>query len=93
MRKGKYNVEIGQSKQFLFASGKPSLAGLRLTFRAVTIAARVERDGRVIAMGTVVDMTAQRGSAAAPDSAEHLQMLEAEPGAVLFYKPITVRAE
>jgi hypothetical protein len=55
--------------------------------------ARVERDGRVIAMGTVVDMTAQRGSAAAPDSAEHLQMLEAEPGAVLFYKPITVRAE
>jgi hypothetical protein len=69
VRKGKYNVKIGQSKQFPFASGKPSLTGLRLTFRAVTIAARVERDGRVTAMGTVVDMTAQRGSAAAPDSA------------------------
>jgi hypothetical protein len=57
-----------------FASGKPSLAGLRLTFREVTIAARVERDGRVSAMGTVVNMTAQRRGAATPDS-YHCQLL------------------
>jgi hypothetical protein len=29
MRKSEHNVKVGQPKQFLFASGKPSLAGLR----------------------------------------------------------------
>ncbi len=55
--------------------------------------ARVVRDDRVTAMRTVIEMTAQRGGAAAPDSAQHLQMLIAEPGAVLFYETITVRAK
>ena len=93
MRQSKHNVKVRQPEQFLFPGSEPSLARLRLTLGAVAIAARVKRDGRMIATGTVIQMAAQALRAAALDSGQHLQVLEAQPGAILFNKAITMCAK
>jgi hypothetical protein len=45
------------------------------------------------APGTVIEMAAQSRRAATLNSAQHFQLLIAEPGAVLLNKTITVRAK
>jgi hypothetical protein len=47
----------------------------------------------MIAAGTMIQMAAQGRSAAALDGAQHLQVLIAQPGAVLCNEAITMRAQ
>ena len=93
VRQGEHHMKVRQTEQLLFPAGEPSLARLRLTLRAVSIPAGVERDDRMTAPGTVIEMAAQSRRAAALNGAQHFQLLIAEPGPVLGNKAITVRAK
>jgi hypothetical protein len=86
-------MEVRQAEQLLFPASEPSLARLRLTLWAVPVSAGVERDGRMTAPGTLIQMAAQSRRAAALNGAQHFQLLIAEPGSVLGNEAITVRAK
>ena len=88
-----HHMKVRQAEQFLFPARKPSLACLRLALRTVPVPAGVERDGRMTAPGTLIEMAAQSRRAAALDGAQHFQLLIAEPGSVLSNEAIAVRAE
>ena len=93
MRQREDHMKVRQTEQLLFPAAEPSLACLRLTLRTVPIPARVERDGRMTAPGTLIQMPAQSRRAAALHGAQHFQLLIAEPGSVLGNEAITVRAK
>jgi hypothetical protein len=88
-----HHMEVRQAEQLLFPARKPSLACLRLTLWAMPVPAGVERDGRMTAPGTPIQMAAQSRRAAALNGAQHFQLLIAEPGSVFGNKAITVRAK
>ena len=93
VRQREHHMKVRQTEQFLFPASEPSLACLRLTLRAVSIPAGVEREGRIIAPGTLVEMAAQSRRAAALNGAQHFQLLIAEPGAILSNEAIPECAE
>jgi len=55
--------------------------------------AGVKRDGRMIAAGTLIEMAAQSRRAAALNGTQYLQLLIAEPRAVLCNEAITLCAK
>jgi hypothetical protein len=55
----KDDMEVSHFQQVLLPCHQPAFARLRLTLGAVPVAAGVIRDGRVIAAGTDIDVTAQ----------------------------------
>jgi hypothetical protein len=59
MRHGEHDVKVGQPEQLLFPGREPSLARLRLTLRAVTIATR---NGELTIMQSVFSPAARRWS-------------------------------
>src|ERR1700733_2771077 len=77
----------GYAAQFLLSRGEPALASLRLALGAVAVAAAVIRDGLLAAAWTIIDLSAQRRSAAWSDGAQHLPLLIAEMLAVLVHQP------
>src|SRR5271166_4777552 len=78
-RQSKDYVNIAGGKQLALACLQPAVAGIALAFWAMTIAARVVRDGGMSAVGTLIAMSAQGGGAAAGDGQQHLLMLPGEP--------------
>ena len=48
------------------------------------VAARIERDGAIAAVGTAIEMAAQVGRAAPLDGMEHPEMQPGQPGPVLL---------
>ena len=93
MRQCEHHMKVRQTEQLLFPASEPSLACLCLALRTVPIPARVERDGRMTAPGTLIQMAAQSRRAAALNGAQHFQLLIAEPGSVLGNEAITLRAK
>jgi hypothetical protein len=93
MRQGEDHMKVRQAEQLLFPAAEPSLACLCLTLWAVPVPAGVEGDGRMTAPGTLIQMAAQSRRAATLNSAQHFQLLIAEPGAVRGKETITVRAK
>jgi hypothetical protein len=86
-------MKVRQAEQLLFPAREPSLACLRLTLWTVPIPAGVEREGRLTAPGTLIQMAAQSRRAAALNGAQHFQLLIAEPRPVLGNQAITLRAK
>jgi len=70
----KHDVSIGRSEEFGSPRRQPAVAGLALTLGAVSVAARVIRDGAMAAAGTLIQMAAHRGGAAPLDSYEYLEV-------------------
>jgi hypothetical protein len=64
-------MKVRQAEQLLFPARKPSLTRLRLTLWAVPVPAGVERDGRMTARGTLIEMATQSRRAATLNSAQH----------------------
>src|SRR5436305_6682426 len=93
MRQCEDHMKVRQAEYLLFPAGEPLLTRLRLTFWAVPVPAGVERDGRMTASRTLIQMAAQSRRAAALDGAQHVQLLVAEPGSVLGNKAVPVRAK
>jgi len=85
-------VEVRNVEEFFFSLGEPALASLCLALRTVAIPAGVVRDGLMTALGAVVDVAAQRSSAAAGDCPQHDQLLITEPG-TLVHEAIALLAE
>ena len=67
-------VVIVNRQQLLLAGCQPLVTSVGLALRAMTIAARVVRDGLMAAAVTLVPVSAERGRAAALDGSEHFQL-------------------
>ena len=99
VRHGENHVKVARGQQFLFSRGEPALAGFGLALRAMAVPAGVIGDGRwtiaafLAALGTGIEVAAQRRGPAVADGAEHLPLLIAEAGSVAVQKTITLRAE
>lgn len=90
MWQGEDDMEIGHAQHFLLAPRQPSLPGLGLTLGTMAIAAGVVGEGLVVAAGTSIEVTAERGGTAATDSPQHTELLIAEPGTVVFEEAVTL---
>jgi len=60
---GKDHVKVIRGQEFLFPSGKPTLARLGLALGAVPIATRIIRDGLKSALGAGIEVASERGGA------------------------------
>ena len=87
------DVVIADWQEFVLTCCEPLVARVRQTLRAVTIPARVVRDGAMIAARTAIEMAAQRRGAAARQGAEHAPVLPREPGPVRLDEAIAVFAD
>ena len=67
-------VVIVNRQQLLLAGCQPLVTSVGLALRAMTIAARVVRDGLMAAPITLVPVSAERGRAAALDGSKHFQL-------------------
>src|SRR6266545_8161147 len=56
VRQRENNVHVGRGKEFLLAVSQPTRARVALALWAVTVSARVVRDGTVSATGALVDV-------------------------------------
>ena len=68
-------------------------ARLRLSFRAMPVAARVIGDGPVTALRTGIDVAAQRSCAAALNGPKGLELLKVEAPLIPIQETIALRAE
>ena len=93
MRQSKDDVEVGHGKQVLLTPRKPALTRLGLALRAVPVATRVIRDGLEIASRAGIQMASESSRAASGDGSQHVELLVAKPGTVLFLKAITLDAK
>jgi hypothetical protein len=64
-------------QQFRTPRVEPAVARVALALRAMPVAARIVGDGSMAAARTLIDMAAQRGSAASLDGDEHFDV---QPG-------------
>src|SRR5215472_9392079 len=72
------NVRRGQ--KFLATCCDPTVARVGLTLWAVSIPAAVVGDGRTVpAVGALIEMPAQGGSATARDGPQHFEVLPGDP--------------
>ena len=93
VRQSEDDMEVGQGKQVLLASCEPALTRLRLTLRAVPVAARVVGDGLQIASRAGIQMASERSRAASGDGSQDVELLVAKPGTVLFSKAVALNAK
>ena len=89
------DVKVWDGQQFRFAVGQPSARRRSLALRTMPVTARVESDVCMAARRVLAacDVAAERRSAAALDSAHHLQLVEAHVAAVGLAPGGTVLAE
>jgi hypothetical protein len=85
-------MEVRQLQQFLLPRREPAFACLCLTLGAVPITTGVVRDGRVIAVGTEINVAAERHSAATFHGTQNFSLLKAEPVLILLDGTIAARA-
>ena len=93
MRQRKDNMEVRDRKKFTLPCVQPVLPGLRLTLRAMPVAAAVVRNGLMMARRAGIDMTSERRSPAAGNRRKSAQLLVAEPRLVFLQKSITMLAD
>ena len=93
MRQSKDDMEVGHGEQVLLTPREPALARLGLTLRAVPVAAGVIRDGLETTSRAGTQMTSERSCAASGDGPQHVEVLIAKPGAVLFSEAVTLDAK
>jgi len=74
MRHAEDEVVIVNRQQLLLAGCQPLVTSVGLALRAMTIAARVVRDGLMVTAFTLVAVSAECGRAAALDGSEHFQL-------------------
>src|ERR1700758_3159781 len=86
-------MEVVYGEQVLLPPSEPAEARLGLTLRAVPVAARIIRDGLQMAPRAGVKMTSECSRAARANGPQHVQLLIAQPGAVLFSKAVTLDAK
>jgi hypothetical protein len=93
MRDAEDDMEVCRWQDFLFASGQPTLACLRLALGAVPVATGIVRDGRLVTtLQTGVEVAAQGCRAAVLDGTEHFQLLKAEARPVSVEKAVALCA-
>ena len=79
-RQGEDDVDIGRGQQFTTTRRDPAFTGTGLTLRAVPVATAVIGDGGTMsAVGALIDMAAEGGSATARDGQQDLKVGPAEP--------------
>ena len=93
VRHGEHDVEVDGGEKLALASCEPVFARLRLALRAMPIAAGVIRDGPVTALGTSINMAAQRSRAAALNGAKGLELLKVEAPSIPIQEAVALRAE
>lgn len=86
-------MEVSHRQQLCFACRQPCFCGTRLTFGAMTIAARVVGDVLVCAVGAACDMPTKRRRAAAFDSVHHLELVKADVACICRAIRSTMGAE
>jgi hypothetical protein len=86
---GKDDVEVGYAEQILFAPCEPALASLGLALGTVAVATGVVGNCLVVATGAGVHMASERSGATCGDGSQHVELLIAKPGAVLFPEAVT----
>ena len=79
VRQGEDDMHIGRGQEFARPGLKPALARVPLAPRTMPVATRVVRDGAMSATRALIDVTAQRGGAAACDGGQHFQMQPVQP--------------
>ena len=82
VRQRENDVEVARRQNLGTPRIEPAMAGVGLALRAVPIAARVIRNGAASAAGAFVDVSAERGRAAAFDGVERLDVRPAQPFAI-----------
>jgi len=85
MREGKDNMDVARGEQLLTTRFEPTVAGVGLTLRAVSVAAAVVGDGRTVpTVDALIEMPAQGGGATARDGPQHGEVLPGDPTAASF---------
>lgn len=74
MRNAENQVIVADGEQFAFTGPEPLVAGIRLTFWTVTVAAGAVRDGLVTAASTLIAVPAECGSSATRDRGEYFEL-------------------
>src|SRR5258708_38343546 len=78
-------MNVTRRQKFLAACLEPTVASVGLTLRAVSVTAAVVGDGwTVAAVGALIEMPAQGGSATARDGPQHFEVLPGNPPAAAF---------
>src|SRR5215467_14580780 len=78
-------MKIVDRQQLLLTFSEPLLASVSLAFRTMAISAGVVGDASAVsAMGTVVEMAAQRGGAATGNGQEHFDLRPSQGGSIAF---------
>src|SRR6266566_840290 len=78
-------MNVTRRQKFLAACFEPTVASVGLTLRAVSVTAAVVGDGRTVpAVGALIEMPAQGGSATARDGPQHFEVLPGDPLAASF---------
>jgi hypothetical protein len=81
---GEDDVHVAGRKKFSSPRSNPAFPSSDLTLRAVAIAARIERDGTMPAVGALVEMTAECGGTTPRNGQQHFDMWPTGPFAVSF---------
>src|SRR5260370_32708430 len=79
MRQREDDMKVAHAEKFLRSVGQPPIAGIGLAFWAMAIAAGAIRDGAIAALGTLIQVPAQRVRAACHDGTGHLLELKRKP--------------
>src|SRR5467141_2000229 len=78
-------MNVTRRQKFLATRFEPTVASVGLTLRAVPITAAVVGDGRTVpAVGALIEMPAQGGSATARDGPQHFEVLPGDPFTAAF---------
>src|SRR6202049_2922028 len=87
-------MDVARREKFLTTRFEPTVTGVGLTLRAVPVTAAVVGDGRTVpAVGALIEMPAQGGSATARDGAQHFEVLPGDPLAASFDECASRRRE
>ena len=74
MRNAENKVIVTDGKQFAFPGAEPLLAGIRLAFWTVTVAAGAVRDGFITAASALIAMPAECCGSATCDRREYFEL-------------------
>ena len=78
-------MDVARGEKLLTTRLEPTSTGVGLTLGAVPVAAAVVGDGRTVpAVGALIEMPAQGGSATARDGPQHFEVLPGDPPAAAF---------
>jgi len=89
MRQSEDYMNIRDREKLSLARGKPLVAGIGLTLRAMAVTAGVVGDGFVATAGTPIFVAAERCRAAALDGGEHLAVQPCQPRTVIIDELLT----